>query len=123
MTAKIGKYAVDKLFHEISHNNNATTLHFMYFPNYKIEKTQVLNGMPCILYGEILINLNDLITISGIDRDTIGIRDKDKHTFNDPNELHNQEAMGGMFKGIGLTSLDLYQDSQGTLKNKRWNFD
>ena len=48
----------------------------------------------------------------------MGIWDKDKLTFADPNELHNEEAMEGVFKGTGLVALDLDQDPQAYLKKK-----
>ena len=48
----------------------------------------------------------------------MGIQDKDKHTFNDQNESHNEEEVEGMFEGRSLTYLDLYQCVQAGLKNK-----
>ena len=36
MTAKTVKYAGDQLFHAIYHDNNPTTVHFIYFPHHKI---------------------------------------------------------------------------------------
>ena len=53
----------------------------------------------------------------------MGIWYKEKRKLTDPNELHNQEAMEGMFEGPGLTALDLDQDPQAVLKNKMRNFD
>ena len=76
MTAKTGNYAGDQLFHTISCDKNITTLHFMYFPHNKVEGTQVLKGLPCILSEELLIGPNNFITISGIERTTMGIWDK-----------------------------------------------
>ena len=67
MTAKIGKYSGDQLFHAISRDKNQTTVHFMYSTYYKVEVTQSLQGIPCILSEEILINYNNLITRSGIE--------------------------------------------------------
>ena len=52
----------------------------------------------------------------------MGIWDKYKRTFNNPNDLHNEELMEGMFEGTGLTALDLDQDPQAALKNKIVNF-
>ena len=89
ITAKMGKYARDQLFHEISHDNDPTTIHFMYFPHHKVEATQVINGLPCILYEELPVNSKFSISRSGIEQDTMGIWDKDNHTFANPNELHN----------------------------------
>ena len=91
MTAKTGKYTGYQLFHEISYDNNPTTVHFMYFPHHKVEATQDFNGMPCIIYEDLLIKTNDFITISGIEIYTMGIWDKEKRTFTNPNELHNEE--------------------------------
>ena len=56
MTAKTGKYYGDQLFHAISFDNNPTTINFMYCPDYKVEATQVINGLPCILSEEALAN-------------------------------------------------------------------
>ena len=53
----------------------------------------------------------------------MGIQDKEKYTFTGPNELHNEEVMEGMFKGTGLTDLNLYQDPQAALNKKMGNFD
>ena len=36
ITAKTGKYALDQLFHAVSHDNDPTTLQFTYFPHHKI---------------------------------------------------------------------------------------
>ena len=36
MTAKTGKYYGDQLFHAISRDNDPTTIHSMYFPDYKL---------------------------------------------------------------------------------------
>ena len=62
MTAKIGKYAGDQLFHEISRDNNPITLNFIYFTHHKVEATQVLKRIPCILSEELLINPQNFIT-------------------------------------------------------------
>ena len=96
---------------------------FMYFIHRKLGSTQVLNILPYIISEDLLINPNNLITRSGIEKDTMSIWDKDKRTYTDPNELHNEEAVEGMFTDTGLTSLDLYQDPQAALKNKMGNFD
>ena len=53
----------------------------------------------------------------------MGIWDKYKCTITEPNELHNEKAMEGIYEGTGLTALDLYQDPQSALKNKMGNFD
>ena len=53
----------------------------------------------------------------------MGIWNKENSTFAYPNELHNEEAMEGMFESTGLAVLDLYQDPQAWLKNKISNFD
>ena len=89
MTCKMGKCAGDQIFHAISCDNNPTNLHLMYFPHRKLESTQVLNGISCIIYEELLTNPNDLITRSSIERSTMGKWDKDKCTSPNPNELHN----------------------------------
>ena len=123
MTTKTRKHTGDQLFHAISRENDPTTVHFMYFCHHKVESTQVINILPCILSEELLINPNDFITRSGIGRVAKGKRDKERRTFTNPNELHNEEAMEGMFKGIGLAALDLYQDPQAVLKKKMGNFD
>ena len=95
----------------------------MHFPHHKLEETQVLNGLTCILSEELLINPNYSVTRSGIERSTMGIWDKDKRTFTNPNDLHNEGVMEGMFNGTGLNSLYIYQDPQAALKNKIGNFD
>ena len=51
----------------------------------------------------------------------MGILDKEKLTSTDRNELHNEEAMEGMFKVTGLTVLYLNQDPQYALKKKMGN--
>ena len=91
MTAKSGKYAGDQLFHAISRDNNPTTVQFMYSPHNKVEATQFLNGMPCILSEELLTNPKNFITISGIEISTMGIWDKEKRTLTYPNVIHNEE--------------------------------
>ena len=53
----------------------------------------------------------------------MGIWDKEKRTFTDPNELHNEKAMEGMLEGTDITSLYLNQDPQAAMKNKISNFD
>ena len=73
MTAKMGNYAGDKLFHAISHDNDPTTIHLMYFPHHKVEATQVINGLPCILYEELIINSNYFIIRSGNEQDNMVI--------------------------------------------------
>ena len=93
----------------------------MYFPHHKVEATQDFNGMPCIIYEDLLIKTNDFITISGIEIYTMGIWDKEKRTFTNPNELHNEEAMEVMFEGTGIAALYLDQDPQAALKNKTGN--
>ena len=42
----------------------------------------------------------------------MGIWDKGKRTFADSNELHNEDAMEGMFEVTGLAALDLDQVPQ-----------
>ena len=78
MTGKIGKYSGDQLFHAISHDKDPTRVNFIYFPHHKVEATQVLNCLLCIISEDILINANDFITRSGIYRATMGIWDKEK---------------------------------------------
>ena len=85
MTAKRGKYAGDQLFHKISRDDNTTTVQLMYFTHNKVESTQVLNRLPCILPKELLVNPNIFITRSGIKQATMGIWDKDEVTFTKPN--------------------------------------
>ena len=53
----------------------------------------------------------------------MGIWDKDKCTFTNPNELHNEEEMEGIFEDTGLTALDLDKDPHTTIKNKMGNVD
>ena len=53
----------------------------------------------------------------------MGIWDKEKHTLTDPNELHNEETMEGMFEGTGITASYLDQEPQAALKKKMRNFD
>ena len=53
----------------------------------------------------------------------MGIWGKEKCTFTNPNELDNEEAMEGIFKGTGITQLYLDQDPQAALKNRMGNFD
>ena len=95
----------------------------MHLPNHEVESTQVLNVPPCVISEEIIINPNNFINRSGIERSIMGIWDKQKHTFTKPVELHNEEAMEVMFEGTGLTALYLDQDPQAALKNKMGNFD
>ena len=85
MTAKTVEYAGDQLFHAISCDKDPSTVYSMYFPHHKVESTQVLNRLPYILSEELIVNPNNFITRSGIEQDTIGIWDKDKHTFTNPN--------------------------------------
>ena len=98
-------------------------MHFVYFPRHKVEAKKVIKGILCILYEELLINPNDFINRSGIERATMVIWDKDKCTFTDSNYLHNEIAMEGMFEGTVLTALYIDQDPQAVLKNKMGNFD
>ena len=83
-----------------------------------MEETQIINKIKLILSQELLINTNNLITRTGIKRATVGLWYKDKCTFTDPNELHNEESMESIFEGTGITALDLDKDSQFALKNK-----
>ena len=53
----------------------------------------------------------------------MSIWDKDKRTFTNPNELHNEEEMKSMFEGIHLKTLYLDKYPRGALKNKLGNFD
>ena len=48
----------------------------------------------------------------------MGIWDKEKRTFTNPNK-----AIEGVFKGIGIMELYLYQYPQAALNNKMGNFD
>ena len=81
----MGTYAGDQLFHAIYRDNHPTTISFMYLHHHKVEATQVLNVIPCIIYEELLANPNNFITRSGIQGDTIGIWYKDKRTLTNPN--------------------------------------
>ena len=90
LTSKTGKYDGDQLFRAISCDKYPTTVNFMYFPHHEVEATHVLNGLLCIISEELLINSKNFITISGIDIATMGIWDKEKRTFTNPNELHNE---------------------------------
>ena len=103
ITVKMVKYAGDQLFHAISRCNDPNTLYFIYFPHHKIESIQALNGLTCILSEELLINPNNFVTRSGIERATMGTWDKDKRTFTKPNELHNEEAMEVMLEDAFIT--------------------
>ena len=51
-----------------------------------------------------------------------GYLGKEKRTFTDPNELHNEEAMEIMLKSTGLKTIDLERYPQASLKNKMGNF-
>ena len=95
----------------------------MYFIHHKLEAAHALNGLPCIISAEILTNTTNFITRSGIEKYNMGIWDKYKRTFIDPNELHNEEAMEVMFEDTGITALYLDQYPQAALKNKMGNFD
>ena len=68
-----------------------------------MEATHVSNRLPCIISEELIFNPNTFINISGIKQNIIGIWDKYKRTFADPSDLHNEEAMGSIFEGTGLT--------------------
>ena len=61
MTAKTVKYSRDQLFYAISRDNDPTTVQFMYFPHRKLEATQVLNILFCILSEELLVNPNNVL--------------------------------------------------------------
>ena len=74
--------------------------------------------MPCTIYEELLTNPKIFITRSGTEKASTVIWDKEKCTYNDPNELHNEESMEGIFEGTDLTALDLDQDPQDALKKK-----
>ena len=89
MTVKTVEYAEDELFHGIFRDNNPTTVNFMFPCHNKVDATQVLNELPYILYEELLVNPNDLITRPGIKPATTDIWDKDERNFTVPNELHN----------------------------------
>ena len=65
----------------------------MYFPHHKVEETQGLTVPPSIITEELLINPNNFITRSGIKQATMGIRDKEKCTLTDPNDLHSEEVI------------------------------
>ena len=73
MTTKTGKYSGDQLYDTIYRDKDPTTVHFMYFPHHKVEATQVLNGMTYIISEELLIHPDDLITISGIEREPLWV--------------------------------------------------
>ena len=64
----------------------------MYLIHHKVEVTQVFNGLPYILYEELLINPKNFITRSDIERSTLSIWDKEKRTFIKTNEIHNEDA-------------------------------
>ena len=53
----------------------------------------------------------------------MGIWDKENCTFNNPNELHNEEAKEGISEGTGLTELYFYQEPKAALNNKMVNID
>ena len=116
-------YARDQLFHAICHYNDPTTIHFICFPRHKVEVTQVLNGLPYIIYEELLVNPKHFITRSGIGQGTMEVWDKDKRTFAKPNYLYNEEVVDSMFNCTGIMALDIDQDPQFTLKNQMGTFD
>ena len=89
----------------------------MYLTHHKVEGTKVLNGQEWVIAEELLVYPNDFITISGIERANMGVRNKDKCTFTIQNEFYNEEAMGVMIEVTGLTTLDLYQESWDALEN------
>ena len=95
----------------------------MYFPPHMVEATLILNGISCIITEELLINTNYLITRSETEQATTGIWDKDKHTFTDPNRLHNEGAMEGMLNRTVIIALDLDHDPRAALKNETVNVD
>ena len=66
MTTKKGTYDGDQPFHAIFRDKDITTVHFMYLSHHKLEATQVLNVVPCILHEDLLINPNNFITKSVI---------------------------------------------------------
>ena len=121
MTAKTGRYYGDQLFHPISCDNDPTKVYFMYFPHHKVKATHFLNGLSSNISEELFIKPNDFITRSVIDRSTMGIGDKEKRTFADPNELHNEEAMEVIFEDTGIAALYLDQNPQAVLKKKMKN--
>ena len=86
MTAKMGNYTGDQLFYAIYCDKNPTTVHVMYFHHHKVEATQVINVLPCILIEERLTNPHDLINRSGIKKSTMGKWDKEKCTFTNINK-------------------------------------
>ena len=86
----MGKYVGDQIFHAISRDNNPITIHFIYFPHHKVEATQVINGLPCIISKELLVNPKIFITRSGIEQAIMCIWDKYKRTFTNPNYLHSE---------------------------------
>ena len=73
MAENTEKCARDQLFHTLSRDNDPTTLHFMLFTCHKVKSTQVINGIPSILYEELLVNPNEFVTRSGIKRATMGV--------------------------------------------------
>ena len=79
--------------------------------------------MTCIISEELLINPNDVVTRSGIERATMGIWDKETFPFANPNELHTEEAMEGILEVNGFTALYLDQETQASLKKTMGNFD
>ena len=89
MTVKTGKYPGDKLFHVIPCDNDTTTIHFMYVNHHKIEEPRSSTDYHVFSLNSYSSTPNDFITISGIEITTIGIRDKDKGIFTNPNEIHN----------------------------------
>ena len=95
----------------------------MYLRHNEEESTQVLNGLPCIIPEELIINTKHFITRSGIKIATMGIWDREKSNFANTDELHNEQATEGMFEGTGITELDLDQETQAALRNKMEDFD
>ena len=75
MNAKTVYYVGDLLFHAISRDNTRTIMYFIYLIHYKVDSTQFLNVLPCILSKKLLINHNAFITKSWIEKVTLGIWD------------------------------------------------
>ena len=65
----------------------------MYLPHQKVKATQAHNGLTYVLAKYLLIKHTNFITISGIDRDVMGLWDKNKCNFTNSNELHIEEEM------------------------------
>ena len=102
---------------------DATTVNFLSFPQHKNAVVHVLNGVPCILYGELGINLVDFITQIGMECATFGTWYPVQRIFTDSNDLHNEETMKKISQGTVITYEDLENDPETIRTKKLSTFD